>query len=116
MGIVIDTIAGANADKRPLIEEDYKTFTVNVSSSFLGLDTGEEDIPHTLYYIEARPGGRANPTFADSTLVRYQGTLLDGTTFDENQDFLWQELPFTVRGLANRDCTNEIRNTRSDCR
>jgi len=99
--IVIDTIAGANADERPLIEEDYKTFTVNVSSSFLGLDTGEEDISHTLYYIEARQGGGPSPTFADSTLVRYQGTLLNGTTFDQNQDFLWQELPFTVRGYAN---------------
>ncbi len=98
--IVIDTIAGENADKRPLMD-DAQSVTINVSSGFLGLSAGEEDIAHKLYYIEVKEGGGGSPTFADSTLVRYQGSLLDGTLFDESQDFTWQELPFTVRGYGN---------------
>lgn len=95
--IVIDTIAGENADKDPMMEY-AQSITVNVSSSHLGLSAGEEDVPHTLYYIEARRGGGGSPTFADSTLVRYQGSLLDGTLFDENQDFNW----FEISGIAAR--------------
>jgi len=98
--IVIDTIAGDNADKRPM-SEDYETITINVSSSHFGLEAGEEDVPHTLYYIEVMEGGGGSPTFADSTLVRYQGSGLNGTLFDENQDFSWQELPGFYRGYAN---------------
>lgn len=101
--IRIDTIAGDNADKTPIIdmEEKLKSATINVSSETFGLDDGEEDVPHTYYYLEARVGGGGSPTYADSTLLRYKGTLLDGTLFDENQIFSWQELPFTVRGYAN---------------
>nr|WP_321413941.1 FKBP-type peptidyl-prolyl cis-trans isomerase [uncultured Allomuricauda sp.] len=98
--IVIDTIAGENADKRPLME-DAESVNVNVSSSFLGLDAEEENIVHTLYYIEAREGGGGSPTYADSTFVKYEGSLLNGTTFDQNSEFSWQVLPFTVRGYAN---------------
>ena len=98
--IVIDTIAGENADKRPLME-DAESVTVNVSSSFLGLNAGEEDIAHKLYYIEVREGEGGSPTYADSTFVKYEGSLLNGTTFDQNPDFLWQVLPFSVRGYAN---------------
>jgi len=98
--IVIDTIAGENADKRPMME-DAEAITLNVSSSFFGLDADEEDIPHTYYYIEVLKGGGGSPTYADSTLVRYQGSALDGTLFDENQDFTWQELPSTYRGYGD---------------
>lgn len=98
--IIIDTIAGDNADKTPMM--DYAVpVTLKVNSGYLGLDAEETDIPHTIYYIVVKQGGGGSPTFADSTLVRYQGSLLDGTLFDENKDFTWQELPFTVRGYAN---------------
>jgi FKBP-type peptidyl-prolyl cis-trans isomerase FkpA len=98
--IVIDTIAGENSEKKPLME-DAETFTINVSSSFLGLDAGEEDVPHTYYYIEVKEGGGGSPTYADSTLLRYQGSSLDGIPFDERQDFTWQVLPSYYRGYAN---------------
>ncbi|NVN19627.1 hypothetical protein GUA46_14860 [Muricauda sp. HICW] len=98
--IVIDTIAGENADKRPLME-DAESITLNVSSSFLGLSAGEENIAHKLYYIEAREGGGESPTYADSTFVKYEGTLLDGTPFDQRSEFLWQELAGTVQGYSN---------------
>ncbi|WP_318310209.1 FKBP-type peptidyl-prolyl cis-trans isomerase [Flagellimonas crocea] len=98
--IVIDTIAGDNAGKRPLME-DAEAITLNVSSSFLGLSAEEEDVPHTYYYIEVMEGGGGSPTYADSTLVKYQGSALDGTLFDETQDFIWQQLPFTYRGYGD---------------
>nr|WP_299074498.1 hypothetical protein [uncultured Allomuricauda sp.] len=99
--IRIDTIAGDNADKIALINRDeLKSASVNVSSDAFGLDDGEENVAHTYYYLEARVGGGGSPTYADSTLLRYRGTLLDGTLFDENQTFSWQELPFTIRGYA----------------
>lgn len=98
--IVIDTIAGENADKRPLLE-DATAITLNVSSSHLALSEDEEDIPHTYYFIQVREGGGGSPTYADSTLVRYQGSALNGTLFDESQDFVWQVLPSTYRGYGD---------------
>ncbi|WP_318345804.1 hypothetical protein [Flagellimonas baculiformis] len=99
--IIIDTIAGENADKTPM-RAYADSLTINVSSSFLGLSAGEENVPHKLYYITVRQGGGESPTFADSTLVRYQGSLLDGTTFDENQDFTWFEISrIGARGFAD---------------
>lgn len=99
--IVIDTIAGENTGKRPMME-DAKTMTFNVSSSHLGLGADEENIEHTLYFIEARKGEGGSPTYADSTLVKYQGYLLDGTQFDESQDFSWTDISrIAARGFAD---------------
>jgi len=99
--IVIDTIAGDNANKEPMMESAVP-ITFNVSSSHLGLSAEEENIEHTLYYIEARKGGGGSPTYADSTLVRYQGYLLDGTQFDENSDFSWTDISrIAARGFAD---------------
>lgn len=80
--IVLDTIAGDNADRTPLINQ-VESRTVTISSSDFLLDDEEEDIPHTYYILSAREGLGANPTFADSTFVRFQGQLLDGQIFDE---------------------------------
>ncbi|MEZ4970156.1 MAG: FKBP-type peptidyl-prolyl cis-trans isomerase [Flavobacteriaceae bacterium] len=79
--IRIDTIAGANADKRSLFE-DAGTQVIKVSSSDLGLDAGEVDIEHTLYYIVAREGEGTSPTPVDSVYLNYQGMRLDGSVFD----------------------------------
>ena len=99
--IVIDTIAGDNANKEPMMESAVP-ITFNVSSSHLGLSAEEENIEHTLYYIEARKGGGGSPTYADSTLVRYQGYLLDGTQFDESKDFSWTDISrIAARGFAD---------------
>ncbi|MEE1964380.1 hypothetical protein V1387_16940 [Allomuricauda taeanensis] len=99
--IVIDTIAGENSEKTPMMEF-AQSVTINVSSSHFGLSAGEEDIPHKLYYIEARRGGGGSPTYADSTLVRYRGALLNGNLFDENQDFNWFEISnIGAKGFAD---------------
>ncbi|WP_273566416.1 FKBP-type peptidyl-prolyl cis-trans isomerase [Maribacter halichondriae] len=81
--IKIDTIAGENADKRPLLEETkLAQRTVNVSSGHFSLNTNEEDIQHTYYYLTVREGTGEQLTVADSTYVRYEGSLLNGQVFD----------------------------------
>ncbi|MCK0147888.1 hypothetical protein MWU78_19730 [Arenibacter sp. F26102] len=79
--IKLDTIAGANADKKSLFE-DAETQVIKISSSDLGLDAGEVDIEHTLYYVVAREGVGENPTPVDSVYLKYQGMRLDGNIFD----------------------------------
>ena len=81
--IRVDTIAGDNADKIPLIQQ-VDSAIINISSSEFSLPDNEEDIPHQYYYLNARPGieNKDNPSVADSTFVRYEGKLLNGTSFD----------------------------------
>ncbi|MEL7269204.1 MAG: hypothetical protein AAGL34_06505 [Bacteroidota bacterium] len=98
--IDIDTIAGDNSDKTPLSQQ-MERLTINLNSDDLGLD-GDETVEHAYYMLRVResmPDG-PKPTTADSTFLKYEGQLLDGTSFDENQNFTWLELPFTVRGFA----------------
>lgn len=92
--IVIDTITGENAGKTPLISQ--------VSSKIIVLDgsEGEPDVPHTFYYLEAKEGIGEQPTVADSTLVRFEGTLLDRTVFDSRGTPIWFDLLAVVRGFA----------------
>jgi len=99
--VVIDTIAGENADKTPMIELDsLRTEKIMVSPEQLGLDTDEGEVEHTLYYFNIRNGMGGSPTVADSTFLKYEGMLLNRTTFDASVSFLWQELPFTLRGYS----------------
>ncbi len=79
--IVVDSIAGDNIDKIPLIEQ-VDSATVLISSTQFNLPGNEEDIPHTYYYLIAREGVGSSPTVADSVFVRYEGSLLDGQVFD----------------------------------
>lgn len=96
----IDTIAGDNSGKTPLIQQ-AESLTINVSSEQFNLGDEEEDVPHTLYYIQVREGAGSSPTVADSTLLKYEGSLLNGNQFDARSDFFWIELPRFVRGFAN---------------
>ncbi|MBC2840127.1 FKBP-type peptidyl-prolyl cis-trans isomerase [Robiginitalea sp. SC105] len=82
--IVIDTIAGDNADKEPLSTQ-VSSQQITVFASEFGLED-EEEVVHTFYYLEAVVGGEpvdpVVPTVADSVLVTYEGSLLNGDTFD----------------------------------
>jgi len=98
----IDTIAGENSGEEPLMNQ-VSSEVINVSSFHFNLGDDEVDVPHTLYYLilREREDETPRPTIADSTLVRYEGQLLDGTQFDGSTTYLWQQLPFTLRGYAN---------------
>ena len=98
--ITIQELTGDNAGKTPLADL-MQTVNINVSSSHFGLEEEENDVSHKLYYLEVVEGGGVNPTYADSTLLKYEGMLLNGTKFDASNEFTWLELPFTVRGFAN---------------
>lgn len=75
--IVIDTIAGDNDNKIPMINQ-VQQISVPVSNTE-GVETD-----HTLYYLVAKQGSRLEdkPSIVDSVYLTYTGTLLDGTVFD----------------------------------
>ena len=101
--ILIDTIAGDNSDRIPLIQQ-VDSAIINVNSAdftTLFIPTEEVNVPHQYYYLSARDGEGPSPTFADSTLVRFEGKLLNLELFDASTDFIWFELPDTFRGFAN---------------
>lgn len=98
--IVLDTIAGSNADKISLMDDPkLETMSVSVSSEDFGLEDNET-VSHTLYFLSARDGMGGMPTAADSTLLRFEGSLLNNQVFDGIASFDWQYLPFFVRGYA----------------
>tara|TARA_R110000868_G_scaffold21640_3_gene89707 strand:- start:10043 stop:10990 length:948 start_codon:yes stop_codon:yes gene_type:complete len=99
--IKIDTIAGANSDKISLKDsENFGFKTLVVKSENVGID-GTEVIDHKVYYLIARQGLGASATFADSTYVKYEGTLLNGDVFDSSNVPVWFNLPGLVTGFAH---------------
>lgn len=87
--IRFDTIAGANADKTPLIDQ----VTTKTYDRF--------ETSNTLYILTAREGVGAVPTFADSTLVTYRGENILSNVFDGAANPIWFNLPATIDGFAN---------------
>ncbi|MRH99014.1 hypothetical protein GH721_00590 [Kriegella sp. EG-1] len=93
--IVIDTIAGDNANKTPLA--DF------VASTTLAVQVTEEEgyVDHTLYYLVAREGVGTSPTIGDDAFVTYEGSLVDGTVFDAGTTPTVFNLSGVVRGFGN---------------
>ena len=96
--IKIDTLAGENADKIPLSEQ-IQSEKIKISPSDLDLED-QAGTEQNLYYLVAREGAGGSPTVGDSTYLKYEGSLLDGTLFDGNSSYTWQYLPFYLRGYA----------------
>jgi len=89
--IRIDTLAGDNATKIPLIDQISSKEVTVLSNEFLGLE--EEEVTHTLYYLIAREGSGEDITQADSAYVRYEGRTLDLNFFDgPNELPVWFDL------------------------
>ena len=89
--IILDTIAGENSDKIPLINQVSSDTRTVLAGEFVIED--EESVEHTFYYLEVRPGMGSNPTVADSVFVRYRGNLLTGETFDaSDNNGIWFDL------------------------
>lgn len=66
--IKFDTIAGANADKIPLIDQ--------VSSKTVQ-DRVNKDVQYKLYYLDVLEGGGEKPTFGDLATISYQGIYIN---------------------------------------
>ncbi len=89
--IVVDTIAGENADRIPMIDQ-AQSATVSVSSVEFALEE-TTTVDHTYYYIVAREGIGESITVADSSLVRYEGSLINGLVFDGSENIpIWFDL------------------------
>lgn len=98
--IKIDTIAGDNAGKTPLLNQVASKTVPVASSSFSGLQE-EGNVNHTYYYLVAREGMGGKPTVGDSTLLKYEGSFLNGDLFDASSTYTWQYLPFNIRGYGD---------------
>lgn len=79
--VVIDTIAGENATKTPLINQ-VSSKTVN--------DRFEDNVSYTLYYLSAVEGEGDTVSFPDLCTVTYEGRTLTSNSIlsdvDENND------------------------------
>lgn len=90
--IEIDSISADNQEKTPLIDL--------VEKRQIDIRTIEgNDVPHTLYYLVTREGSGAQPAAVDSTFVVYEGSLLNGTVFDQIQTPIWFDLLRSIRGF-----------------
>lgn len=70
--IEVDTIAGDNANREPLINQvSIKTIEV-------------EDVGHKLYYLIVREGVGDSPSFGANALLRYKGQTVNKERFDTN--------------------------------
>ena len=90
--LIIDTIAGDNADKTPIFEQ-VKSIDIEVK------DDDDNIVVHKLYYEVLREGSGDNPTVADSVFVTYKGLLFDNKIFDQRKSPVWLEAKNVVRGF-----------------
>ncbi|MDA9572066.1 hypothetical protein N9R44_01705 [Flavobacteriaceae bacterium] len=90
--LVFDTISGDNAAKTPLINQ--------VKKEIVRIKISEDTyVDHSLYYLIAREGTGKAPAVVDSTYLSYEGSLLDGFSFDSSAAPVWFDLTQVVRGF-----------------
>ncbi|MDO1514158.1 FKBP-type peptidyl-prolyl cis-trans isomerase [Maribacter confluentis] len=101
--IKFDTIAGDNEGKESIFDsKNLITETFTVASSDFGRDD-DEVMTVKLYTLVVRQGIKeGKPTIGDNVIIRYEGSLLDGTLFDAstNQPTVFN-LSGVVRGFGN---------------
>ncbi|UZO80885.1 hypothetical protein NBT05_18340 [Aquimarina sp. ERC-38] len=85
--IVIDTIAGTNSSKTPLIDQ---VTTKKVSF---------RDVEQNIYILRQREGVGRKSTFIDSTFVTYTGQRIDGEIFDASPNPVWFDLVIAIPGF-----------------
>jgi len=99
--IQFDTIAGANADKIPLIQHP------NLRSKMVQ-DRVNEDVSYNLYYLKVIEGSGDQPSFPDIVRINYEGTYVvdeDGINgnklFDSSVTPIQFDLTLIVNGLQD---------------
>lgn len=100
VNIKLDTMSNNNSSRLTLFEQ-AKIKTVDVTNS------EGQVTSHNLYYIIAREGSNENPSVADSVYVSYDGTLIDGNTFDNRKFPIWIDLANSLQGF--REGVSELR-------
>ncbi|EDM43908.1 hypothetical protein SCB49_09960 [unidentified eubacterium SCB49] len=90
--VIIDSIAGDNIDKTPLLEQVVsKTVT----------DREEDDVTYKLYYLVAKQGSGDSPDFPDIAILKYQGLDLDLVAFDSAVQPVSFDLTAVVNGFQD---------------
>ena len=90
--IKIDSIAGENLDKTPLIEQvQFKTVK----------DRVEDDVTYKLYYLKVSEGGGTPVLFPDILTLTYEGRLSDLSLFDGRTAPVQFDLTQIVNGLQD---------------
>lgn len=90
--IVIDTIAGDNQDKIPLIDQvDFKTV----------IDRVDEDVTYKFYYLKVIQGVGDSPEFPDLAIVSYEGRFLNRDLFDASTIPVRFDLTSVVNGFQD---------------
>ena len=97
--IRFDTIADANADKTPLIEQvDFKMVQDRVN----------EDVSYKLYYLKVIEGQGEQPSFPDIVRINYEGTYVvdedgirENKLFDSSVTPIQFDLTSIVNGLQD---------------
>ncbi|NNE75822.1 MAG: peptidylprolyl isomerase [Pricia sp.] len=119
--IVLQEIPEGNTDTIPLIDQ-IQSIEIAVPSEHYLIPGEEGTVTHKLYYLSAREGVGPGLTVADSSFVRYEGSLLDGTVFDSNNmdapvwfDLAALQAPATstISGTAARGFSEGVRNFKS---
>ncbi|MFD1096586.1 FKBP-type peptidyl-prolyl cis-trans isomerase [Salegentibacter chungangensis] len=85
-----DSIKDDNADKTAVIDSD-KLMVKSVT---------RDDVEYNLYILRVREGEGVSPKIADSTLVSYQGELLNNSTFDNSTSPVWFDLTRLISGFS----------------
>lgn len=88
--IEFDTIAGSNADKTSILDSEdliVKTLT-------------RDDVTYKVYVLKVREGEGMAPKFTDSTLVGYEGTLLNMNKFDASSVPVWFDQVSLIPGFT----------------
>ena len=74
-----------------------------IDSPFLRQRTvTQQGLDYEVYYLVFREGAteQRQPTFADSTLVTYEGVTIRNTIFDASPNPIWFDLTQTIRGFG----------------
>jgi len=119
--IKLQEIPEGNTDTIPLIDQ-IQSIDITVPSQHYLIAGDVENVTHKLYYLSAREGVGETLTVADSAFVRYEGSLLTGEIFDQNNidNPVWFDLPILqapatslTSGTAARGFSEGIRNFKS---
>lgn len=90
--IVLDTIAGDNSNKTPLIDQvDFKTVQ----------DRFDSDVTYKLYYLTARQGSGESPAFPDIANATYEAYFTDRTLFDGSPTPVRFDLTAVINGFQD---------------
>lgn len=103
--VVLDTIAGANANQTSLMDL-VKTIEIDA------YDANNKKVRHKLYYLPVQEGTGMKSSIADSVYIAYRGQLLKGIEFDRSVGYTQSNWFDLLGDVTNPNAINVIRGFR----